>query len=130
MCASERRQKLGDLLLHRLPLEERHAKHAADELSAEKHVLGDRQILPEREFLEDRGDPDVRRVLGRSQTDGCPVEQQRPSARLIGARQDLDEGRFAGSVVAENRQNLSCMDVHIDIDEGLQGAEALGDRPG
>jgi hypothetical protein len=43
---------------------------------------------------------------------------------------ELDEGRLAGSVVAKNRQNLACMDVHVDIGERLEGTEPLGDRSG
>jgi hypothetical protein len=56
---------------------------------------------------------------GEAKTHGRSVEQQCTGARLIGARQDLDEGRFACSVVAKNRQNLSRMDVDIDIGERL-----------
>ena len=74
--------------------------------------------------------PTSRRVLGRDETHGCPVEQQSPGARLVSARQTLDEGRFARTIIAQNRENLTRMDIHIDVRERLQGAEALGDRSG
>ena len=41
----KRVQKLDNLLLHRLPSEKWHTQNAADELSAEKDILRDRQIL-------------------------------------------------------------------------------------
>ena len=43
------------------------------------------------------------------------------------AGQHLDEGGFAGAIVAEQRQHLAALDVEIDAIERRHGAELLAD---
>ena len=55
------------------------------------------------------------------------VELIVPDARLMHAGQDLDQRRFAGAVVADQRHDLAGMDVEIDVGERRDRAEILGD---
>ena len=43
------------------------------------------------------------------------------------AGQDLDQRRLAGAVVADQRHDLAGVDVEIDVGQGRDGAEVLGD---
>ena len=66
-----------------------------------------------------------RRVEG----DLLPVQNDVAGIFGIGARQDLDEGRLAGAIVADHRVHLTASDVAIDACERLHAGETLGDAP-
>ncbi len=108
-------QQAIDALAHFLTLQERNAQNGAFQFAAEKHVFGDGQVLRERQFLEDRRDPRRRRVLGRMKGDRIALDDEFAIARRMGARQDLDEGRFARAIVAEQCQHLAGADLQVDI---------------
>src|SRR5438309_8559875 len=43
------------------------------------------------------------------------VDEQPPPVRLVHSRENLDEARLAGAVVAEKAHHLPCVDVHRDV---------------
>src|SRR6185437_14178381 len=51
----------------------------------------------------------------------------RPSVRDIDARDGFDEGRFASAVIADQADDLTGIDLEIDIAERLYSSECLGD---
>ena len=79
-----------------------------------RDVLGDRHPFDEAEILMDEGDraahraPDRRRLAGEADLAGVG---------LVDARQDFDQRRFAGAVLAEQRMDLAATDVEIDVIE-------------
>ena len=55
-----------------------------------------------------------------------PMKRIVPDARLMHARENLDERRFAGAVVADERNDLARMDVELDVGQRRDRAEILG----
>ena len=53
------------------------------------------------------------------------VEQDLAGVGLVDARQDLDQGRLAGAVLAEQRMDLAATDVEVDVIERQRRGEAL-----
>ena len=72
----------------------------------------------------DEGDGVVAASTGRI---GLAVERDRAGIGLVDAREDLDEGRFAGAVFAEQRDDLAAREFEADALEGLRAAERLDD---
>ena len=108
----ESAQQLPGPLMHRGPVEE--AAPASD-LVPEVDVLGDRKIGAEVEFLGDDGDPS--RLGSRRPAEGhwLAIEEDGPRRRLVDAGEDLHEGRFPGAVLANEAQDLACMDFQGDV---------------
>jgi hypothetical protein len=93
---------------------------------ADRDIVGDRQVGNQREFLKDAHDAGLVGRRGRSEFDLAPVKQHAPFIGLDDARHDLDEGGFAGAVLAQNGVNLAGLDGQIRLLEGLDAAIALG----
>jgi len=55
------------------------------------------------------------------------AQDYRAGCRRLGAGNDLDQARFAGTVVAANRQHLAAEDIEIDIPYGDDRTIALAD---
>jgi hypothetical protein len=123
-------EQLGDLPLHLAALEEGDAGDAVDDLAAEKDVLRDRQVLRKRQLLEDRGDAGSGGILWRGEIDRRAVHADLALARRMSAGEDLDEGRLARPVVADQRQHFTGADLEVDAGERGEGAEALADALG
>ncbi len=60
---------------------------------------------------------------------GLAVDQNFAAVRLVDAGHDLDQGRFAGAVLAEQRMNLAGFEREGNVVERLRRGEALGDVP-
>ena len=97
------------------------------ELAAEEDVGDDVEVLAQREILEDGGDAEVERGAGLGQRDGLAVESDRAGARRMHAGEDLDQRRFAGAVVADQRHDLAGVHVEVDVGQRRDGAEILRD---
>ena len=97
---------LGDrlrLLGHAPPAHEQpRARLAADE-----HVLGDRHVGSEGEFLVDRDDASALGVVGRRKSDRLPEQLDLAGIGALRAGQDLQQRRLAGAVLAEQRVDLA-----------------------
>ena len=95
-------------------------------LAAEIDVRHDIEVLAERKVLEDGGDAEVEGGGGVAHRDLPAQEAYRAGARLMDARENLDERRFAGPVVAHEGNDLARMDVELDVGQGRDCAEILG----
>ena len=102
--------------------EQPRARFAADE-----HVLGDRHVGGEGEFLIDRDDAGALGVVRRSEGDRFAIELDFARIGALRAGKDLEQGRLAGAVLAEQRVNLRRPDVEVSILERQHARKALAD---
>ena len=71
--------------------------------------------------------PRRRASTGEAMRTGRPSQSDFAGARLDDAVEDLDEGRLAGAVLAEQRVDLAAPDREVDAVIGEEPAVALGD---
>ena len=83
------------------------ADHLAAILVADEDVLGDVQVGKEQRFLIDRGDAEALRLGGAADRDRLAGEQDLAAIGLVDAGDDLDQRRFAGAVLAEQRMDFA-----------------------
>ncbi len=86
-------------------------------------VLRDRHGIDETEILVDEGD----RQRLRFRSDAAVAIENLAAVARVDAGEDLDEGRFARAVLAEQGMHLAAPDGEVDRVEGQRGGEALGD---
>ena len=108
----ERVEHLARAVAHRAPVDR--AKTVFRRVPHE-NVFGDGQLGEEQELLVDRRDARLLGVLGRGEAGRLPVERDRAGVGLIDARHDLDQRRFAGAVLAEQRMHLARPHVEADL---------------
>jgi hypothetical protein len=60
---------------------------------------------------------------------GLPLEEDFARIEGVNAREGLDQGGFAGSVLAEKREHLTLADVETDILQRVGAAELLVNGP-
>ena len=92
-------------------------------------VLGDPERRHEGEVLVDEADADATEVPGRhrERQSGATDLDRRSGVRRVGAGQDLDQGRLAGAVLAEQGVDLARPDLQLDVVERGEPAEPLGE---
>jgi hypothetical protein len=88
-------------------------------LMAEKDVLRDRQVRDQRAFLRHHADPAPRRVADRAQIRALSADANSAAIRMLDARQDLQQRRLAGAILADDANDLVCSDVQRHTREGL-----------
>ena len=121
-------ERLRGLRLHVALAQDRNAEHAARQLAAHEEIGDHVDVRAERQVLVDGLDA---RRLGLRRRGKMPlgaVEDDAPGACRHAAGDDLDQRRFAGAVVAEQRHDLAATDVEADAAQRLDRAEMLGDR--
>ena len=92
---------------------------------AERHVLGDRQVLEQREMLEHHADAEPARLGRAGQHDFFAHPAQFAAARLDQAVHHLHEGRFARPILAEQRVDFGRKQIEVDAVIGEKIAIAL-----
>ena len=120
--AAEQLERLG---AHELAVD---AAERAGRLAAHEDVLGDRQVGEERRLLVDDGDAGGLRLRRAGEVDGLAVEQQIARVAAVEARDDLDERRLAGAVLADQGVDRAALEREASGAEGDDGAERL-DHP-
>ena len=103
------------------------AEAGGAELVAEEDVLGDAEVGDEVELLVDRGDPEVHRGLRRRQRDRLALPQDLALVGLVARGEDLDQGRLAGAVLAEQAVHLPRAHLELDPSEREHSGEPLDD---
>ncbi len=98
-----------------------------DLLLAEEEVGHDVEVVAQGEVLEDGGDAEGLGLGRAAGPDGLAVEGDVAVVGRVDPRDHLDERGLAGAVVADQGDDLARPDVHVDVREGLDGTEALGD---
>ena len=98
------------------------------QLAPHEHVAPDRLLLAKRPFLIDRLDAEAARLGDRPVVHALAVEVN--FAAGIGgvkAHHDLDQGRFARAVVAEQADDLPPVDLEVDAGQRTDFSKRLGD---
>jgi len=80
-------------------------------LHPERHVLLDREMGGEGEFLVDHRDPGSARDTWACQGERSPCHFDRSGIRLVGAAQDFHERALAGTIFADQGKHLTGADV-------------------
>src|SRR6185437_2412425 len=91
------------------------------------HVFGHAHVRRERELLVDGDDAEPLRVLRRGEGRRLAVQRNRAGVRLLRARQDLQQRRFAGAVLAKQRVDFAGGDFEPHIVKRLHAGKALAD---
>jgi len=103
------------LVLHRLAVE----PAGCHGIAADEDVLGNGQLRQQLQFLVDHADPLVHGGAGIFGGIGLVEPGHLPGGGLYGTGNDVRQGRFPGTVLAEQRHDLSRMDVEIDTVKNL-----------
>ena len=95
---------------------------------------GKGQIVDQGEVLEHGGGlelaPDAQHgdlVFLKLAEIGSLTEDDAPGVRLRPAADDVEQGRFAGTVGSDQRSQLALIDVKVDFCQGLEAVERDGD---
>jgi hypothetical protein len=94
---------------------------------AEEQIGDDVQVFAQRQVLEHGGDAHAERHARVLQRYPAAEIFDRAGRGLVDAGEDVDEGRLARAVVSHERDDLSGMDVELDVGKRRHRAEALGD---
>ena len=118
------------LSLHAPPVDDRDqpAEAAADPLlTAEEEVLGNVEHRHHRQVLVDGFDTQGLGGDRAGHVDPSPIDEDLTGVRLQHSREDLDQSRLSGAVVADQTQHLSGEQVEINLTQGLDVTESLRD---
>jgi hypothetical protein len=96
-------------------------------LAADEDVLGHGQGGDQVELLVDRDDPALLRVERARELDALALELDPALVRRLGTRQDLQERRLAGTVLAQKRMDLARCHREVDTVDGEHAGKGLPD---
>src|SRR5579864_3671105 len=96
--------------IHRADAEQRKVQR----LPANKQIARNRQVGHQRVVLVDGFDAELHRRLRRADAHRLTLKQDLAFIRPVNARQDLDECRLAGAVVAEQADDLAAPEFQTD----------------
>ena len=119
-------QKLLGALLH-VHLVDHVNRDAVHELLAEEKIRDHVEVVAQRQILKDGGDAEALRRLGCADPDLLAAEVGLTGVRGLDAVDGLDQGALAGAVVADQGDDLARVDLEVDLVEGPNGPEALGE---
>ena len=91
------------------------SQRGARALAAREEVADRAGVVEQREVLEDRLDPQLAGVVRRVDPHRLAVEPDLAVVGLHDAREDLDQRRLAGAVVAEQREDLALAQLERDV---------------
>src|SRR5262249_1522144 len=113
------------LALRRSPPDRVEQKVTAHLQQATGHeVVEHAHALEERDVLKRAGNTELGHVGCGQARAITPLEQDAAFVRMVEAADDVQERRLAGAVGADDREDLSALDVQADIAQGEQRAEA------
>ena len=90
-----------------------------------KHVLGDRNLRAERDFLMHETDAKPVRRIGRGYLDRFAIQHDFPAIRLQNAVDDMHQRRLAGAVFTGQRMDFAAPQLECRIAQRPHGAERL-----
>ncbi|GDY57626.1 hypothetical protein SVIO_082490 [Streptomyces violaceusniger] len=97
------------------------------DLTAEEEIADDVEVVAEREVLVDGGDPQVLGVVRAADVEGAALPFEGARVGRFDARDHLDQGGLPRAVVAHQGDDLTGVDLQLDVRERLDRAEALED---
>ena len=119
------REQLRGPGVHLVPIDER----AAPGQGADKQVLGDAHFRKQRQFLVDDRDPGVLSIARRAQHGAGTVDKDLTVVTAMGmhAREQLDQRRFAGAVLAAQCVHFTRAQLEVDAVQCRDAAEPFDD---
>jgi hypothetical protein len=115
-------EKTLGLGVHRSPVD---PAAAADRLTPHEDVLGDREVREERGLLVDHRDASGLRLRRRTEVDGLAAETHLAGVPAVDTRDDLDQRRLAGPVLADQRVDRAPLDLQGSRPQRDDGPEGL-----
>ncbi len=124
-----------DHLLGRFAVRELERAHARQEhelldearfpvgVAAEQEVLQDRGVLEELDVLEGARDAAPGDLVRRHARDVLVAEDEPARARIVDPRDEVEDGRLAGAVRTDDREDLALRDVEAHAVDGANAAE-------
>ena len=95
-------EDLARLAFHAPPVDDLPAVTVADE-----DVFGDRQVREDHRLLVDGSDAEALRILRGGDADRRAVDEDLAAVLALDAGHDLDQGRLAGAILAQQRVDLA-----------------------
>src|SRR5690625_5002383 len=95
--------------------------------AAQEEVLGHTQVAHQSELLIDHDHPGAPGLENVAEAVPFPVDADRALVRLVGAREDLHQGRLARTVLPHQRVHLTPVDLQLHALQDLDAAERLAD---
>ncbi|HEX6010472.1 MAG TPA: hypothetical protein VFY87_01440, partial [Geminicoccaceae bacterium] len=117
-AAAQRRQRLGRRRARPPPRDQAGAAAVPGERG---HVLGHGHRVDEAQVLVDEAD----RQRLRDRVHRAAAQRDPAGIRAVDPGQDLDQGRLAGAVLAEQRVHLARHDIEVDLGQRLRTGEPL-----
>ena len=103
-------------------------KPDASRLTSEEDVAGHVERVDHLQFLMDDGDAETGRVAGTVDGHGCAVEEDLTSVRPVNAGENLHQGGLAGTVLADECDDLTARHVEVHLVQSDDAGKAFGDR--
>ena len=97
-------------------------------VAAEQEVLEHGGVLEQLDVLERPRDAAPGHLVRRHPRDVLPVEDQAARAWIVDPRDQIEDGRLAGAVGADDREDLARLDLEAHAVDGPQAAE-VHDEP-
>ncbi len=95
--------------------------------AANEHVLGDRHVGGEGEFLVDGDDSSALGVVRRHKGDRLAEQLDLARVRALRAGQNLEQRRLASAILAQERMDFRRPDFEMDVLEREHAGKALAD---
>ena len=91
----------------------------------DEHVLERGHVVEEADVLERPRHAERRDLVRRARGDVDVLEEDPARGRLVDAGQDVEEGRLAGAVRADQADDRAARDREVDVVHGDEAAELL-----
>jgi len=100
-------------------------EQARSRLATDEDILCHRHVGRQGELLIDRCDPRLLRRLGTAEADGLASQLDRSRIGRLGAGQDLQQGRLAGTVLTKECVDLGFVDGKVHLVERPNARKSL-----
>ena len=119
----------SDLVGRKVATTEQHLPRAlaAVQMQAQEHILERGHLLEERGELKRAHEPARGDLMRAEAGDVLAVEDDRPAGRSQKSAQEIEAGRLAGAVRADQADDLALVDGEVDAVDGRQPAEEPGE---
>ena len=94
------------------------------DMPADQQVLKHRGVFEKFDVLEGSGDAEFGNPVGRDLVEHHAIELERAGGRYIETADQIEDGRLAGAIGADQRKDFSALDIEADLINGQHPAES------